>query len=450
MRIAIIGAGHVGLVSAACLSQFGFTVTCVDSQHRKVAALRTGEVPIHEPGLDRLLAANIDAGRLSFTADMAEAVPEADVAMLAVATPGREDGRADLSFVRQAARQLADALDGYTVLAIRSTVPVGTCREIAAIVRERRPDADFDIVSNPEFLREGAAISDFMHPDRVVVGVESARARAVMSALYRPLSPAESPILFTTPETAELAKYAANCFLATRVAFINEFADLCERLGADVRDLARAIGLDRRIGRHHLRPGPGFGGACLPKDAAALVRTARQPGAPSAVVEAVLHSNARRKAAMVGRIVDACGGSLAGKTVAVLGIAFKPATDTVRESPALAILPELMKRGAAIRAFDPAGMENARPLLDGVAWCRDAYDAATGADALLVLTEWNQFRALDLDRLRALLRTPLLLDLRNIYDPAQAAAAGLRHVGLGLPPQRLAVLHRVAVSQDAG
>ena len=434
MRVAMIGAGYVGLVSATCFSEFGFSVTCVDAEPERIAALRAGRVPIYEPGLEALLAANVAAGRLSFTEDIADAVSAADVVMLAVGTPSRRgDGHADLSFVFEATRQVADALDGYTVVATKSTVPVGTGREIARIIRERRPDASFDVVSNPEFLREGSAIGDFMRPDRVVVGVESERAQAVMRALYRPLFLIETPVLFTTLETAELIKYAANCFLATKITFINEIADLCERLGADVQDVAKGIGLDGRIGRYFLHAGPGFGGSCFPKDTAAFVRIAEEAGAPSAIVDAVLRTNTARKAAMVDKIVQACGGSVAGKTIAVLGVTFKPNTDDVRESPSLVILPGLMERGATLHAFDPAGMAEARALLDGVVWCTDSYEAMAGADALVILTEWNEFRALDLERARSLLRTPLVVDLRNIYEPAEMAAAGLRYVSIGRP-----------------
>ncbi len=434
MRVAMIGAGYVGLVSAACFSEFGHAVTCADAAPERVAALRAGRVPIYEPGLEALVAANAAAGRLSFTEDVVDAVAAADVVMLAVGTPSRHgDGHADLSFVFEAARQVAGALDGYTVIATKSTVPVGTGREIARIIRERRPDAAFDVVSNPEFLREGSAIGDFMRPDRVVVGVDSERAREVMRALYRPLFLIETPVLFTTLETAELIKYAANCFLATKITFINEIADLCERLGADVQDVAKGIGLDGRIGRYFLHAGPGFGGSCFPKDTAAFVRTAEEAGAPSEIVEAVLRRNTARKAAMVDKIVQACGGSVAGKIIAVLGVTFKPNTDDVRESPSLVILPGLIEQGAKVRAFDPAGMEEARALLDGVVWCDDSYDAMTGADALVILTEWNEFRALDLERARGLLRTPLMVDLRNVYEPSEVAGAGIRYVSIGRP-----------------
>ena len=433
MRVAMIGAGYVGLVSAACFSEFGFSVTCVDSAPERIAALRAGRVPLYEPGLEALLAANVAAGRLSFSGEIAGAVPTADVVMLAVGTPSRRgDGHADLSFVHEAARQVADALDGYTVVATKSTVPVGSGREIGRIIRERRPHAAFDVVSNPEFLREGSAIEDFMRPDRVVVGVESERARAVMRALYRPLFLIETPVLFTTLETAELIKYAANCFLATKITFINEIADLCERLGADVQDVARGIGLDGRIGRYFLHAGPGFGGSCFPKDAAAFARIAAEAGAPNAIVDAVLRSNTARKSAMIDKIAQACGG-VAGKTVAALGVTFKPNTDDVRESPSLVILPGLMERGAKVRAFDPAGMDEGRRVLDGVVWCRDSYDAMAGADALVILTEWNEFRALDLARVKGLLKRPLIVDLRNIYDPGEVAAAGFRYVSVGRP-----------------
>ena len=435
MRIAIIGAGHAGLVSAACFSEFGFTVTCVDSAPERIAALRAGRVPIHEPGLETLLAANVAAGRLSFTGDIAGAVPPAHVVMLTVGTPSlRGDGRADLSFVHEAARRVADALEGYTVVATKSTVPVGTARELARVVRERRPNAAFDIVSNPEFLRQGSAIEDFMSPDRVVVGVESERAQAVMRALYRPLSLIEAPLLVVTLETAELIKYAANCFLATKLAFINEIADLCERVGVDVQDVANGIGLDRRIGHQFLRAGPGFGGSCLTKDATALARIADDAGAPCRIVETVLRSNAARTAGMIDTIVRACGGSVAGKTVAALGVTFKPDTDDVRESPSLVILPGLMERGARLRAFDPAGMDQARRVLDGVLWCRNAWHAMEGADALVIVTEWNQFKALDPHRIKSLLNEPLIIDLRNIYDPADLAAAGICYVSIGRPP----------------
>ena len=434
MRVAMIGAGYVGLVSAACFSEFGFSVTCVEASPERLATLRAGRVPIYEPGLEPLVAANVAARRLSFTSEIEEAVPAADVVMLAVGTPSRRgDGYADLSFVHEAAGQVADMLEGYTVVATKSTVPVGTGREIGRIIRERRPDAAFDVVSNPEFLREGSAIDDFMRPDRVIVGVESSEAQAVMRALYRPLFLIETPVLFTSLETAELIKYAANCFLATKITFINEIADICERIDADVQDVAKGMGLDGRIGRYFLHAGPGFGGSCFPKDTAAFAHIAREAGAPCGIVESVLRSNTARKAKMTDKIVQACGGSVAGKTVAILGVTFKPNTDDVRESPSLVILPGLAERGAAVRAFDPAGMDEARSVLGGVDWCRDAYDAMADADALVILTEWNEFRALDLARVKGLMRTPLIVDLRNIYEPKEVAAAGFRYVSIGRP-----------------
>ena len=434
MRVAMIGAGYVGLVSAACLSEFGFSVTCVEASPERLATLRAGRVPIYEPGLERLVAANVTAERLSFTSEIADAVPDADVVMLAVGTPSRRgDGYADLSFVYEAARQVADMLDGYTVIATKSTVPVGTGREIGRIMRERRPDAAFDIVSNPEFLRQGSAIDDFMRPDRVIVGVEAVRAQTLMRALYRPLFLIETPVLFTSLETAELIKYAANCFLATKITFINEIAELCERIGADVQDVAKGMGLDGRIGRYFLHAGPGFGGSCFPKDAAAFARIAEEAGVPCGIVEAVLRSNTARKAMMADKIVQACGGSVEGKTIAMLGVTFKPNTDDVRESPSLMILPGLQERGATVRAFDPAGMDEARNILGGVDWCRDSYDAMMDADALVILTEWNEFRALDLARVKGLMKTPLIVDLRNIYRPAEVAAAGFRYVSIGRP-----------------
>ena len=448
MRVVIVGSGYVGLVAAACFSEFGFAVTCVDSVRERIAALKEGRVPIYESGLESLVSANVEAGRLSFAGDVAEAAPAADVVMLAVGTPSRPgEVSVDLTSVHEAANQLADSLAGYTVVATKSTVPVGTAREIQQIIRKRQPSANFDIVSNPEFLREGAAIDSFMRPDRVIVGTESNRAQSVMLALYRPLLSAETPLLFTSLETAELIKYAANCFLATKIAYINEIAELCERIGVDVQDVARGIGLDTRIGRKFLRAGPGFGGSCLPKDTAVLARMAEDTGAPRGIAEAVLHSNTAHKAMMVDKIVRACGGSVAGKTVAVLGVTFKPDTDDMRESPSLVILPGLMERGATIRAFDPAGMDNARRVLKGVVWCPDSYGTMVDADALIVLTEWNEFKGLDLCRVRSLLKTPLIIDLHNVYDPGEVAAAHLLYVSVGRPSAGPDVCaHRTAVS----
>lgn len=434
MRIAMIGTGYVGLVSGACFSQFGHDVVCVDKDLGKVAALERGEIPIYEPGLDKLVADNRAAGRLSFTTDLAAGMAGAEAVFIAVGTPARRgDGHADLTYVHAAAAEIADALRGYAVVVTKSTVPVGTGREVARIVRSRRPDAAFDVASNPEFLREGAAIEDFMKPDRVVIGTESERAREVLRGVYRPLFLIETPILFTGLETAELIKYAGNSFLATKITFINQIADLCEKVGADVHDVARGIGLDGRIGRKFLHPGPGYGGSCFPKDTQALAHTAREAGAPQTIVEAVIDINARRKKAMAGRVVEACGGSVRGKIVAVLGLTFKPYTDDMRDAPSLDIVPALREAGAAIRAHDPHGMKEAARLLDGVEYCDSAYEAVGGADALLVLTEWQEFRALDPRRLKSLMRGAVAVDLRNIFDPQEMRAAGFSYRGVGRP-----------------
>jgi UDPglucose 6-dehydrogenase len=441
MRIAVIGTGYVGLVSGACFSEFGVSVTCVDTDAAKIARLRRGEMPIYEPGLEALVAANTAAGRLSFTTELLPAIEGADAVFIAVGTPSRRgDGHADLSYVFAAAAEIGRALaetraGGYTVVVTKSTVPVGTGREVAAILHRVCPNARFDVASNPEFLREGSAIEDFMRPDRVVIGADGDRAREVMRQLYRPLYLSETPMLFTDIETAELIKYAANAFLATKITFINEIADLCERVGADIQDVARGIGLDGRIGRKFLHAGPGFGGSCFPKDCQALVRTAHEAAADLAIVETVVQVNEARKARMADKIIAACGGTVAGKTIAVLGLTFKPNTDDMRDSPSLAILPRLATAGAAIRAFDPAGIDEARNLMPELVYCDDAYDAATGADALVLLTEWNEFRALDLARIGRLLATPLVIDLRNIYQPAEMAAAGLSYVSIGRPPR---------------
>ncbi|HLB98183.1 MAG TPA: UDP-glucose/GDP-mannose dehydrogenase family protein, partial [Acetobacteraceae bacterium] len=419
MRIAMIGGGYVGLVSGACFAEFGTEVTVVETDPGKLAALAEGRMPIYEPGLDQLVATNVKAGRLSFAAELAAAVHGAEAVFIAVGTPTRRgDGHADLSYVYAAAEQVARALTDYTVIVTKSTVPVGTGRRIAEIVRAARPDLDFDVASNPEFLREGNAIGDFMRPDRVVIGTESERARDVMRVLYRPLYLIEAPIVFTGIETAELTKYAANAFLAMKVTFINEMADLCEKAGADVHDVARGIGLDGRIGRKFLHPGPGFGGSCFPKDTLALMRIAQDAGAPTRLVETVVAVNDARKAGMAMRVVAACGGSVRGKTIGVLGLTFKPETDDMRDSPAIPIVSRLVEDGATVRAFDPEGMEQARPLLPGaVVYCRDALDAAAGADALVLITEWNEFRALSPARLREAMRGQVMVDLRNVYDP---------------------------------
>jgi UDPglucose 6-dehydrogenase len=434
MRVAMIGAGYVGLVSGACFSDFGHEVTCVDKDPDKIARLRTGGVPIYEPGLDVLVAQNMATGRLRFTTELREAVDAADAVFIAVGTPSRRgDGFADLSYVYAAAAEIADVLSGDAVVVTKSTVPVGTGAEVERILRARRPDLTLHVASNPEFLREGAAIEDFKRPDRVVVGASSPKAVEVLRELYRPLYLLETPMVFTTRETAELIKYAANAFLATKITFINEMADLCEQVGADVQDVARGIGLDGRIGRKFLHAGPGFGGSCFPKDTLALARTAQEAGAPSRIIEAVVAVNERRKRAMADKIIAACGGDVEGKTLAVLGLTFKPDTDDMRDAPSLDIVPALQRAGARIRACDPAGLDEAAKMLPGIACCADVYDAMDGADAAIILTEWNAFRALDLRRMRDLLRRPLLIDLRNIYQPADLAAEGFTYVSIGRP-----------------
>jgi UDPglucose 6-dehydrogenase len=434
MRIAMIGTGYVGLVSGACFSEFGVDVVCVDKDDSKIERLKKGEIPIFEPGLDALVANNVKAGRLSFTNDLAAAVPGADAVFIAVGTPSRRgDGHADLSYVFAAAEEIGRAMKGYTVVVTKSTVPVGTGREVAKRIRAVRKDADFDVVSNPEFLREGAAISDFMRPDRVVIGAETERAQAVMKELYRVLYLIETPIVFTSIETSELIKYAANTFLATKITFINEMADLCEKVGADVNDVARGIGLDGRIGKKFLHAGPGYGGSCFPKDTLALVRTAQEAGAPLRIVEAVVEVNDARKKKMADKIIAACGGSVKGKTIAMLGLTFKPNTDDMRDAPSLAIVPALEAAGAKVQAFDPEGMHEAKKLLPNVKYCDNAYEAMEGAEALALVTEWNEFRALDLDRVKSLLKQPVIVDLRNIYPPADMAAAGFKYVGIGRP-----------------
>lgn len=434
MHIAMIGTGYVGLVSGACFSEFGINVVCVDKDAAKIDSINRGEMPIYEPGLADLVASNIRDGRLSFTTDLKSAVAGASAVFIAVGTPSRRgDGYADLSYVFEAAREIAAALTGYTVIVTKSTVPVGTGDEVERIVRAARPDLEFDVVSNPEFLREGSAIGDFMRPDRVVIGTNSERARAVMRQLYRVLYLIETPIVFTSRPTAELIKYAANAFLAMKITFINEIADLCEVVSADVHDVARGIGLDGRIGRKFLHPGPGFGGSCFPKDTLALIHTAQQAGAPLRIIETVNSVNNERKRRMADKIIAACGGSVAGLTIGVLGLTFKPNTDDMREAPSLAIVPALQAAGAKVRAFDPEGMAEAAKLLSDIAWCRDAYDAMDGADALVILTEWNEFRALNLERMRTLLRRPVVVDLRNIYSPADMLAAGFAYTSVGRP-----------------
>jgi UDPglucose 6-dehydrogenase len=430
MRIAMIGTGYVGLVSGACLSEFGHHVTCIDKDAGKIATLEAGAIPIFEPGLDDVVAANRKAGRLAFSTDLPAVVKGADAVFIAVGTPSRRgDGHADLSYVFAAAEETAAALDGYTVVVTKSTVPVGTSRKVEEIIRAHRPEATFDMASNPEFLREGSAIEDFRRPDRVIVGCDSEHARGIVREIYRPLYLNETPIMFTTRESAELIKYAANAFLATKITFINEMADVCERVGADVQDVARGIGLDGRIGPKFLHAGPGFGGSCFPKDTLALTQTAERAGAPTRIVEAVVAVNDARKAAMADKIADAFGG-VAGKTVAVLGLTFKPNTDDMRDAPSLAIVPALQAQGARVQAYDPEGAEEARKYLK-LELCADAYAAIAGADGVVILTEWNEFRALDLPRVKSLLKAPLMVDLRNIYRPAEMAAQGFRYVSIG-------------------
>lgn len=430
MRIAMIGTGYVGLVSGACLSEFGHEVICVDKDPAKIATLTQGGIPIYEPGLDEIVAANVKSGRLSFTTDLKEAVSNSEVIFIGVGTPSRRgDGHADLTYVYAAAEEIAKALTGYTVIVTKSTVPVGTSRAIEKIIKATRPSAQFDMASNPEFLREGSAIEDFRRPDRVVVGCDTERARDVMREVYRPLFLNETPILFTSRETSELIKYAANAFLATKITFINEMADICEKVGGNVQDVARGIGLDGRIGKKFLNAGPGYGGSCFPKDTLALIRTASELGAPSRIVEAVVAVNERRKLDMAKKIEAAFGG-VKGKTIAVLGLTFKPNTDDMRDAPSLVILPYLQEAGATIRAFDPEGHKEAAKHLT-LTYCSNAYEALTGADGVVLLTEWNEFRALDLPRVKAALKFPVMVDLRNIYMPTQMAEAGFQYVSVG-------------------
>jgi UDPglucose 6-dehydrogenase len=430
MRIAMIGTGYVGLVSGACLSEFGHDVICVDKDAAKVELLRAGGIPIFEPGLDEVVAANVKSGRLSFETDLARAVAGAGAVFIAVGTPSRRgDGRADLSYVFSAAEELAEALTGYAVVVTKSTVPVGTSRKVEQIIRKKCPSALFDVASNPEFLREGSALEDFRRPDRVIVGCDTDWARDVMREVYRPLFLNETPILFVNRETSELIKYASNAFLATKITFINEMADICEKVGGDVQDVARGIGLDGRIGKKFLHAGPGYGGSCFPKDTLALVQTARDLGVPTRIVEAVVAVNDARKLAMARKIESAFGG-VRGKTIAVLGLTFKPNTDDMRDAPSLVILPFLQTAGATIRAFDPEGHKEAAKHM-AINYCNDTYDALEGADGVVILTEWNEFRALDFTRVKAALKTPLMVDLRNIYRPAQMAELGLQYVSVG-------------------
>ncbi|ODU68668.1 MAG: UDP-glucose 6-dehydrogenase [Novosphingobium sp. SCN 66-18] len=432
MRITMIGSGYVGLVSGACFADFGHDVVCVDKDIAKIEALRNGEIPIFEPGLDQLVASNVRAGRLSFTTDLVDATRDSDAVFIAVGTPSRRgDGHADLSYVYAAAEEVAHALNGFTVVVDKSTVPVGTGDEVERIIREANPNADFAVVSNPEFLREGAAISDFKRPDRVVIGGDDARALEVMREIYRPLAIGRSPVIEMSRRGAELTKYAGNAFLATKITFINEIADLCEKVGADVQDVARGIGLDNRIGSKFLHAGPGYGGSCFPKDTLALLKTAQDFEAPQRIVEAVVAVNDNRKRAMGRKVVHALGGDARGKTVAILGLTFKPNTDDMRDSPAIAIIQSLQDAGAHVCAHDPEGTEQAKKVLNNVSYFDGPYDTMENADALVIVTEWDAFRALDLARARELLKAPVLVDLRNIYAREAAEAAGFTYYGIG-------------------
>jgi len=434
MRVAMIGTGYVGLVSGACFADFGHVVTCVDKDASKIERLKKGEIPIYEPGLDDLVAQNVNAGRLNFTTEAKDAIADADAVFIAVGTPSRRgDGHADLSYVYAAAEEIAQLMDGFTVVVTKSTVPVGTGDEVEAIIRKTKPDADFAVVSNPEFLREGAAIKDFKIPDRVVVGTDSERAREVMRELYRPLFLNETPILFTSRRTSELIKYAANAFLAVKITFINEMADLCEAVGANVQEVSRGIGLDGRIGRKFLNAGPGYGGSCFPKDTLALTRTANEAGSPVRIVDTVVEVNAARKKAMAAKVIKAMGGDLKGKTIGVLGLAFKPNTDDMRDAPSLDIVPALIEAGARVVAYDPEGMHEAQKLMSGLDYAEDAYGAIEGADAMVIITEWDQFRALDLDRVKTLLKGDVVVDLRNIYAPEDMAKRGFEYTSVGRP-----------------
>src|SRR6187455_3480044 len=432
VRIAMIGTGYVGLVSGACFADFGHQVTCVDKDADKIASLHRGEMPIFEPGLDALVATNVKAGRLAFTTDLKGPVADADAVFIAVGTPSRRgDGHADLSYVHAAAREIAAALSGFTVVVTKSTVPVGTGDEVERLILETNPAADFAVASNPEFLREGAAIRDFKFPDRIVVGTSDERARKVLGDVYRPLSLNQAPLMFTARRTAELIKYAANAFLATKITFINEIADLAERVGADVQEVARGIGLDNRIGSKFLHAGPGYGGSCFPKDTVALIKTAQDHASPLRIVEAVAAVNDARKRAMARKVSAALGGDVRGKTVAVLGLTFKPNTDDMREAPSIPLITALQDMGAKVRAYDPVGMEQAKSVIGNVTFCDDAYSCAKGAAALVIVTEWEQFRALDFDRLKTIMAQPVLVDLRNVYQPDEMSRRGFAYEGIG-------------------
>ena len=434
MRVAIIGTGYVGLVSGACFADFGHTVTCVDKDAGKIEKLKNGIMPIYEPGLDTLVASNVKEERLFFTTDPAEAIKGADAVFIAVGTPSRRgDGHADLSYVYGAAEEIAQLMEGFTVVVTKSTVPVGTGDEVEEIIRKTRPDADFAVVSNPEFLREGAAIKDFKIPDRVVVGTDDERAREVMKELYRPLFLNETPILFTSRRTSELIKYAANAFLAVKITFINEMADLCEKVGANVQEVSRGIGLDGRIGAKFLNAGPGYGGSCFPKDTLALTKTANDYGSPVRIVDTVIEVNASRKKAMADKVIAAMGGDVKGKTIGVLGLAFKQNTDDMRDAPSLDILPALRAAGARVVAFDPEAMKEAAHLIKDIEFADSAYKAVDGADAMVIITEWDQFRALDMSRIKAAMKSNVVIDLRNIYSPEDMAKRGFAYTSIGRP-----------------
>lgn len=440
MKITVIGAGYVGLVSAACFSDFGYEVVCVDRDAAKVAKLKEGHIPIYEQGLEPIVAGNLQAGRLSFTQDLKGSVAAADVVLIAVGTPTRPDeDAADMSYVYAAAEEVAHAMRGFTVIVTKSTVPVGTAAKLRDIISKARPDGDFEIASNPEFMREGSAVEDFLRPDRVVVGVSEERAERVLRQLYRPLTAKQVPLVVTSCEAAEVIKYASNTFLATRIAFVNQLADLCEKVGADIQDVAQGMGLDKRIGLQFLSPGPGFGGSCFPKDTRALAHTARQYGSTFTIVENVIASNEARKRSLADRIAKAVGGTLKDKKIAILGIAFKADTDDIRDAAALTVIPELQQRGAAIAAFDPVAMDNGRQYFDGVQWCADAYSAVMGANAVVILTEWNVFRGLDLKRLARAMRDPVMVDFRNLFTLVDVRSSGLIYHSIGrasvLPPE---------------
>ena len=434
MKITMIGTGYVGLVTGTCFAEFGHHVTCVDKIEDKISQLKQGKIPIYEPGLDALVAKNVSEDRLQFTTSLEDAIPEAEAIFIAVGTPSsrRGDGYADLTYIYAAAKEIASYLQGYSVIIDKSTVPVGTARQVARIIGEENPNADFDVASNPEFLREGAAIADFMRPDRVVIGVESERSEQVLREVYKPLFIRDTPIVSTSIETAELTKYAANAFLAVKISFINEIAAVCEAVGADVTDLAKGIGMDGRIGSKFLHPGPGYGGSCFPKDTLALMRIVQEYGESLRIVEAAVEVNAAQKARMVKKIRDMLGGSESGKTIAVLGLTFKPETDDMRDAPAATILPALLEKGASIRAHDPKGMEEAKKYLpEGIEYVEDSYAACEGADAVVLLTEWNQYRALNLEKIKAVMNEPVFIDLRNVYEPESMKKAGFRYCGVG-------------------